>query len=65
MANGGSCFLPARMAAPFIDAGKLYRVAESPEYIHPAYMVYPRTSDNVVIGQALDGLRALAFLERE
>jgi len=65
LANGGSCFLPARIAASFIDAGKLYRVAGSPEYIHPAYMVYPRTSDNPVLGQALDGLRELAILERE
>lgn len=65
LANGGSCFLPARMAAPFIGAGKLYRVAGSPEYTHPAYMVYPRASDNPVLEQALDGLRRLAILERE
>jgi DNA-binding transcriptional LysR family regulator len=64
LANGGSCFLPARMAAPFIEAGKLYRVARSPEYVHPAYMVFPRTSDNPVLEQALDGLRELAVLER-
>jgi DNA-binding transcriptional LysR family regulator len=64
LANGGSCFLPARMAAPFIAAGQLHRVAESPEYIHPAYMVYPRTSDSPVLEQALDGLRELAEVER-
>jgi hypothetical protein len=52
------------MAAPFIEAGKLYRVARSPEYVHPAYMVFPRTSDNPVLEQALDGLRELAVLER-
>lgn len=62
-ANSGSCFLPARMAAPFIAAGQLYRVAESPEFAHPAYMVYPRTSDSPVLGQALDSLRELAVLE--
>lgn len=65
LANGGSCFLPARMAAPFIDAGKLYRVEGSPEYTHPAYVVFPRTSDNPVLEQALDGLRELAIHERE
>lgn len=65
LANGGSCFLPARMAAPFIDAGKLYRVEGSPEYAHPAYVVFPRTSDNPVLEQALDGLRELAIHERE
>jgi DNA-binding transcriptional LysR family regulator len=61
-ANGGSCFLPARMAAPFIAAGRLYRVAGSPEFTHPAYMVYPRSSDSPVLEQALAGLRELALL---
>jgi DNA-binding transcriptional LysR family regulator len=60
LTNGGSCFLPARMAAPFIAAGRLHRVQGSPEYTHPVYMVYPRTSDNPVQDQALTGLRELA-----
>ncbi len=60
LSNGGSCFLPARMAEPFIAAGSLYRVQDSPEYSHPAYMVYPRDSDNPVLAQALQGLRELA-----
>ena len=34
--NGGSCFLPARMAEPFIASGSLFHVQDSPEYIHPA-----------------------------
>ena len=64
LANGGSCFLPARMAAPFIAAGQLHRVVGSPEYIQPAYMVYPRASDNPVLEKALGGLRELAAPER-
>lgn len=64
LANGGSCFLPARMASPFIKSGQLYRVKNSPEYIHPAYMVYPRKSDNPVIEVALAQLRELAAVER-
>lgn len=60
LANGGSCFLPARMAEPFIAAGRLYRVAGSPEYVHPAYMVYPRETAAAVLEQALQGLRELA-----
>ena len=60
LANGGSCFLPARMAAPLIAAGRLHRVAGSPEYAHPVYMVYPRASDNPVLAQAVSGLRSLA-----
>ncbi len=64
LANGGSCFLPARMAAPFIAEGRLHRVAGSPEYTHPAYMVFPRQSENPVLEQALAGLRELAAAER-
>lgn len=60
LTNGGSCFLPARMAAPFIRNGQLFRVADSPEFRHPAYMVYPRHSDHPVLQQALEGLRELA-----
>ncbi len=60
LSNGGSCFLPARMVESFIATGSLFRVAETPEYIHPAYMVYPRESDNPVLAQALEGLRQLA-----
>jgi len=63
LANGGSCFLPARMAAPFISAGQLHRVTASPEYVQPAYMIYPRASDSPVLEQALEGLRELAVLE--
>jgi len=60
LTNGGSCFLPARMADPFIASGRLYRVAGAPEFDHPAYMVYPRDTDSKVIAQALQGLREIA-----
>ncbi len=63
LSNGGSCFLPARMAAPFVAAGQLYRVPHSPEYAHPAYMVYARDSDSPVLAQAITGLRELAAQE--
>ena len=59
LANGGSCFLPARMAEPFVTAGTLFIVKGSPEYSLPAYMVYPRETDNPVMEQALELLRAL------
>jgi DNA-binding transcriptional LysR family regulator len=60
LSNGGSCFLPARMAEPFMASGRLYRVKGSPEYLHPAYMVYPREAGGAVLEQALQGLRDLA-----
>lgn len=64
LANGGSCFLPARMVEAYIAAGKLFRVAGSPEYTHPAYLVYPRRSDNPVLETALAGLRELGAAVR-
>ena len=59
LSNGGSCFLPARMAAPFITSGQLFRVKNSPEFIHPAYMVYPRETDLAVMQQGLQLMREL------
>lgn len=63
LTNGGSCFLPARMASPFIKEGRLHRVPDSPEFIHPAYMVYARDSDSPELTKALQGLRQLATNE--
>jgi len=64
LANGGSCFLPARMAAPFVAAGRLHRVTGAPEYTLPAYMVFHRSTENPVLDQALEGMRELAETER-
>lgn len=60
LANGGCCFLPLRMAQPFIDEKRLFRVMDGPAFSHPAYMVFPREIDNDVLQLALQGLRELA-----
>ena len=60
LCNGGSCFLPVRMAKPFMQSKQLFAVDDGPRYRLPAYMVYPHESDSDVLAQALDGLRALA-----
>jgi DNA-binding transcriptional LysR family regulator len=60
LTNGGSCFLPIRMAQPLIDAGRLFQVGDGPEFAHPAYMVFSRTADSEVLRQAVQGLRDLA-----
>ena len=65
LANGGASFLPLRMAQPLIDEGRLFRVAEGPQYLHPAYMVFPRAIDNEALRQPLQGLRDLAHEERQ
>ena len=64
LTNGGSCFLPIRMARALIDEERLFKVAEGPEFTHPAYMVFPRESDSEVIRQAVEGLRGLARHEQ-
>lgn len=64
LANGGSCFLPERMAVEFIESGRLHVVAGSPRFRHPAYMVHPRETDNPVMALALEGLREMAAHER-
>jgi DNA-binding transcriptional LysR family regulator len=55
--NGGSCFLPTRMAGPLVTAGRLHLVPDSPTYIQPVYAVYARASDNPVLATAVQGLR--------
>lgn len=64
LCNGGSCFVPIRMAESFIESGRLFVVPDSPEFRLPAYMVYPRESESDVVGQALAGLRLFAETER-
>lgn len=63
--NGGSCFLPIRIAEPLIKSRKLFRVAGSPSFNLPAYMVSARDSDSLVLQQVLDRLRLLAAVERQ
>ncbi|MCG6898120.1 MAG: LysR family transcriptional regulator [Thiocapsa sp.] len=59
LANGGSCFVPDRVAAPYLRAGCLHPVAESPRFSLPAYVVYPTESESPVLASALSTLRML------
>jgi DNA-binding transcriptional LysR family regulator len=63
LANGGSCFLPLRIARPMLEAGRLFRAPGTPTLPHPAYMVLPRDHGSV-IELAARGLRVLAEAER-
>jgi DNA-binding transcriptional LysR family regulator len=58
--NGGSCFIPERMALPYVEAGRLFLAEGGPRFRLPAYVVYPleRRSDAVLM--ALEVLRQLA-----
>ncbi|MDD5578620.1 MAG: LysR family transcriptional regulator [Methylobacter sp.] len=65
ISNGGSCFLPARIAKPLIEAGKLFHVPGSLQFRLPAYRVFPTGSDSIVLRQVLDSLRLLAVIEQK
>lgn len=64
LANGGSCFLPERMARPLIEQGQLHCVPDSPCFTLPAYLVFGRERDSDAVAQALDAMRELAAAER-
>lgn len=63
--SGGSCFLPIRLAEPWLASGKLFPVAGSPRFTLPAYMVSARDGDSEVLAPILNRLRALAAQERQ
>jgi DNA-binding transcriptional LysR family regulator len=65
ISNGGSCFLPMRMAKPLIQAKKLFHVPGSLQFRLPAYMVFPRDSDSIVLQQVLESLRSLGVVEQQ
>lgn len=59
LANGGSCYIPERMAQELLASGRLYEVAGAPRYGLPAYVVYAKDTDNPAVAPALDGLRRM------
>ena len=65
LANGGSCFLPIRMGAPFILTGQLHLVPESPQFKLPAYLVYPHDNHSPVLQEVRRDLSELALIERQ
>lgn len=65
LTSGGSCYLPIRMAREYIRRQRLHIVPGSPEFMHPAYMVFSRESENGFVLQALEGLRQMAAGERQ
>ncbi|MGZ4980042.1 MAG: LysR family transcriptional regulator [Methylobacter sp.] len=65
ISNGGSCFLPMRMAEPLIQAKKLFHVPGSLQFRLPVYMVFPSDSDSMVLQQVVDSLRLLAVIEQQ
>lgn len=65
LSNGGSCFLPIRMARSMIESRRLFLVPRTPTFTLPAYMVFARHVDNEVLNHAIGGLREIAALESQ
>jgi len=63
--GGGSCFLPVRLAEPWLATDKLFPVAGSPRFILPAYMVSARDGDSEALEPILSRFRVLGALERQ
>ncbi len=59
LANGGTCFVPERVAASYVQGGCLHRVEDSPSLSLPAYVVYPTEGGSDITATALGLLREL------
>lgn len=60
LSNGGSGYFPMRIVLPHIEASRLYVVDGAPEFILPAYVVYPLDRDEESFGSALALMRSVA-----
>lgn len=63
--NGGSGYFPMRIIRPHLRARKLTAVRGAPEFLLPAYVVYPIEYDESLFGYALDAIRTIAESKRE
>ncbi len=64
LANGGTCFVPERVAASYLKDGCLQRIHDSPSLRLPTYVVYPSEGASSVVASALDELRALIVADQ-
>jgi DNA-binding transcriptional LysR family regulator len=62
---GGSGYFRLQAAAPHLRSGKLKLVRGAPEYLYPAYAVYPEGADAKLLMPALTGLRHVAKLQQD
>ena len=55
--NGGTAYLPERIAAPLLDSGELFRVADAPLFKRPIFATYASDPlDQALLQNALDAL---------
>lgn len=56
----GSGYFPARIVRPFLESGRLRKLAAAPTFSLPAYMVYPTQADAELFAPALEAIRRVA-----
>ncbi len=56
LANGGSCFLPTRMAKALVESKKLFHVPGSLQFKLPAYLVHSLAIEKAVLSKLLNSL---------
>jgi DNA-binding transcriptional LysR family regulator len=61
---GGSGYFPLRLVRQHLKSRRLWRVADSPAFRLPSWVVFPREDDRATLHLALDGLRQLAREEQ-
>lgn len=61
---GGSGYFPLRLIREHLEAGRLWRVPNSPSFKLPAYVVFARDAESATLDQGLDGLRSMAKEEQ-
>lgn len=60
---GGNGWFRTRVVRPYLETGKLLRMADAPEFTYPVYLTYRAGQDKPVLERALAGLRELASLD--
>lgn len=60
LSAGGSGYFRVGAARPFLESGRLYRVAGAPEFSYSAYALYATQQRSEVMEQVRSGLRAVA-----
>lgn len=60
LAVGGAGYFRQNVVRPYLQQGRLHRVAGAPEFLYPAYAVYAADADMTVLAPALAGLRQAA-----
>ncbi|MBS0342072.1 MAG: LysR family transcriptional regulator [Proteobacteria bacterium] len=60
LAAGGTGYFRLEVARPHLEAGRLHRVPDTPEFLYPAYAVYAAGAEPPALHEALEGLREMA-----